>query len=90
MNVYLLARLNTIQVYTVNPLYNGIRYNSEIRYNVNPIFTKISGSCIFLLTALCYSLGKHTFWILESPRRGDSNKYTKRTISKKTVKHIRY
>ena len=48
---------------TVNPLYNGIRYNSKIRYYVNPICTKISGSCIFSLTVLCYSLGKYMFWI---------------------------
>ena len=32
---------------TVNLLYNGIRYNNKIRYNVNPICTKISGTCIF-------------------------------------------
>ena len=30
-------------VYTVNPLYNDIRYNSKIRYNVNSVCTKISG-----------------------------------------------
>ena len=39
---------------TVNPLYNGIRYNSKIRYYANPICTKISGSCIFSLTVLCF------------------------------------
>ena len=47
--------------YTVNPLYNDILYNSKIRYDDNPICTKISGSCIFSVP--CYSLGKHTFWI---------------------------
>ena len=35
--------------YTVNPLYNDIRYNSKIRYNVNSVHTKISRSCIFSL-----------------------------------------
>ena len=48
---------------TVNPLYNGIRYNSKIRYNVNLVCTKISGSCIFSLIFPCYSSGKHTFCI---------------------------
>ena len=75
-------------VNTVNPLYNGIRYNGTIRNNVNPICTKISGSCILPLTVPCYSLRGHTFlgYLLESPRRGDSNKYTKRMIYKRTVK----
>ena len=56
----------------VNTLYNGIRYNSKIHYNVNPICTNISGSCIFSSTVPCYSLGKHTFWIfirIASPSR---------------------
>ena len=34
---------------TVKPLYNDIRYNSKIRYNVNLVCTNISGSCIFSL-----------------------------------------
>ena len=34
---------------TVNPLYNDIRYNTKIRYNVNLVCTKISGSCIFFI-----------------------------------------
>ena len=44
---------------TVNPLYNDIRYNSRIRYNVN-FCTKISGSSFFSLIFPCYSSGKHT------------------------------
>ena len=32
---------------TANPLYNDIRYNIKIRYNISPTCTKISGSCIF-------------------------------------------
>ena len=58
--------------YVVSPLYNDIRYNSKIRYNVNPICTKIRGSCIFSLTVPWYSMGKHTFLIfirIASPRR---------------------
>ena len=47
-----------------NPFYNDTRYNSNIRYSVNLICTKTNGSCIFSLTVLCYSLGKHTIWIL--------------------------
>ena len=46
---------------TVNPLYNGIRYNSKIRNKVNSICIKISGLCTFSLTVQCYSLGKHAF-----------------------------
>ena len=48
---------------TVNPLYNDIRYNSKIRYNVNLVCTKISGSCIFSLIFPCNSSGKHTFCV---------------------------
>ena len=51
----------TDQKSTVNPLYNDTHYNSKIRYNVNSVCTKISGSCIFSLTDPCFSLGKHTF-----------------------------
>ena len=46
---------------TVNPFYNDIRYNSKIRYNVNSVSTKVSGSCSFSLTVPSCSLGKHTF-----------------------------
>ena len=75
----------------MNPLYNDIRYNSKIRYNVNLVCIKISESYIFSLIFPCYSLGKHTFvYLLESPRRGDSNKYTNRMIHKKLFKSIRY
>ena len=59
-------------VKTVNPLYNDIRYNSKIRYNVNLFCTKISGSCIFSLIFSCNSSGQHTFCVLvriASPRR---------------------
>ena len=35
------------QYYTVNPLYNGIRYNSKIRYNVNSVCTKKSADRAF-------------------------------------------
>ena len=39
----------TIRSSTVSPFYNDIRYNSKIRYNVNLVCTKISGSCIFFI-----------------------------------------
>ena len=66
---------------TGNPLYNDIRYNSIIRYNVNPICTKISGSCIFSLKYHVILWENIRFgYLLESPCRGDSNKYTKRMI----------
>ena len=35
-------RSTDLVLYYSGPLYNGIRYNSKIRYNVNPICTKIS------------------------------------------------
>ena len=41
-------RIARVYAITVNPFYNGIRYNRKILYNVNPICIKISGSCIFL------------------------------------------
>ena len=69
-------------LYIVNTLYNDVRYNSNCRYNINLVCTKISGSCIFSLILPFYSSGKHTFYV---PRRGDSNKYIKRTIYKKSV-----
>ena len=48
---------------SVNPLYNDIRYNSKIPYNINSVCTKCNGLCIFSLTVPCYSLGKCTFLI---------------------------
>ena len=47
----------------VNSLYNDIRYNSKIRYNVNLVCSKISGSYMFSLMFPFYSPGKHTFCI---------------------------
>ena len=55
---------------TVNPLYNDIRYNSQIRYNVNLVCTNI-GLRIFTWIFPCYSWGKHTVWVfvrIASPR----------------------
>ena len=66
----------------VNPLYNDIRYNSKIRFNVNLVRTKISGSCIFhSYSHVIFQENKRFVYWLESPRRGDSNKYTKRLFS---------
>ena len=78
---------------TLNPLYNDIRYNNKIRYNVNSVYTKIEGSCIFSITVPYYSLGPLNIrlgYLLESPRRGDSNKYIKRMNYEKMFKRIRY
>ena len=71
----------------MNPLYNDIRYNSKIRYNVNLVCTKISGSCVFFIDIpmLFFRKNIRFVYLLESPRRGDSNKYTKRMIHKKSV-----
>ena len=72
---------------TVHPLYNSIRYNSKIRYNVNLVCTNISGSCIFFIDIpMLFFRKTYVFvYLLESPQRGDSNTYTKRMIHKKTV-----
>ena len=75
--------------YTVNPLYNDIRYGSKIRYNVNLVCTKISGSCMFSLIFPCYSPGKHTFYVfvrIASPRR--FYQYTKRMIHDKICSKV--
>ena len=67
----------------MNTLYNDIRYNSKIAYNVNSVCIKISGSCISSLKSPYYSSGNICLvYLLESPRRGDSNKYIKRMIHK--------
>ena len=73
---------------TGNPLYNGIRYNSKIRYNVNLVCTKKSADRVFfhrythviLQENICF------VYLLGSPRRGDSNKYTERMSHKKCSK----
>ena len=44
-------------VHTENSLYNGIRYNSKIRYNVNPICTK-SAECVFFIDSPVLFYGK--------------------------------
>ena len=79
-------------LYTMSPLYSDIRYNRKNRYNVNPIGTKINGSCIFFQKQSHVILWENIsfVYLLESPRRGDSNKYTKRMIYKRTIKNIRY
>ena len=64
--------LHSWQYGTVNPVYNDIRYNSKICYNVSSVCTKSADHVFFSLTVLCYSLGKHTFLIfvrIASPRR---------------------
>ena len=55
--------LCSLYISTVSPLYNDIRYNSKIRYNVNLVCTKISRSFIFSLMFPFYSSGQHTFCI---------------------------
>ena len=70
---------------TVNPLYNDIRYNSKIRYNVNSVRKSADHvffhwqSHVILEENVCF------LYLQESPRRGDSSKYTKRMIHKETV-----
>ena len=62
---------------TVNPLYNNIRYNNKIHYNVNLVCTKIRGSCIFFVVVPMLVLGKTYILcvLLELPRRGDSRRF---------------
>ena len=69
-------------------LYKDICYNSKIRYNVYLVCIKIfifhwRSNVILWENIRCK-------YFLESPRRGDSNKYTKRMIYKKNFKIIRY
>ena len=40
-------KITFVLKYTVNPLYNDIRYNSKNRYNGDSICTNTSGSSIF-------------------------------------------
>ena len=49
---------------TVNPLYNDILYNSKNRQTAIRSTQKSADRVFFSLTVPCYSLGKHTFWIL--------------------------
>ena len=72
----------------MNPLYNGIRYNSKIHYNVILICTKNHWIEYFFIDNPMLLFGKtYTFgYLLELPHRGDSNKYTKRMIYKRTIK----
>ena len=72
---------------TVNPLYNGICYNRKIRYNVNLVSTKTADRVFFHSNSHFILQENIRFvYLLESPRRGDSNKYTKRMIYKKKKK----
>ena len=72
------------QLHTVNPLYNDIRYNSKFHNNVNLVCTKFSGSCTFSIDIPILFFRKICFvYLLESPRRGDSNKYSNGMIYKK-------
>ena len=88
---YIMSLTCMPQITTVNPFYNGIRYNSIIRYNVSLVCTKISGSLFFIDSPVIFTEIIRYRYLLESPRRGDSNKYTKRMIYKrKTKKKIRY
>lgn len=52
------------ELWTVNPLYNNITYNSKILFKVNLTCTKPVDHGSFLVIFLCYSLGKHMLWIL--------------------------
>ena len=45
------VRIIFIKRDTLNPLYNDIRYNSKIRYNVNLVRTKIS-RCVFFFIVI--------------------------------------
>ena len=55
-------------VHTVTPLYNGIRYNSKIRYNVNPIGTKNHWIVYFFINSPILWENIRFGYLLESPR----------------------
>ena len=72
----------------MNPLYNDIRYNSKIRYNVNPIRSAHKSADRVLFHCHSHNILWENIrfgYLLESPRRGDSKKYTKGMIYKRTV-----
>ena len=75
----------------VNPLYNDIRYNSIICYNVNSVCTQISGSCIFSLIVPCYFLGKYTFFDICKDRLAEATLTKTQNVRLiKTVQRIQY
>ena len=61
--------------------------NKGIRYNGNLVCTKISGPCNFSLIHVSHVILQENFflYLLELPRQGDSNKYTKRMSHKETI-----
>ena len=66
--VYQRLIITQYEVITVSPLYNNIRYNSKIRYNINLVCIKISGSCIFsLISHFILQENIHFVHLLESP-----------------------
>ena len=71
---------------TLAPQYSKPSY--AYGYNVNLVCTKISRSRISLFFFLLENI--RFGYLLESPRRGDSNKYTKHMIYKKIFQSIRY
>ena len=72
---------------TVNPLYNSIRYN-KIHYNVNLVCTKSADRVFFINPHFILPENICFVYLLESPRRGDSNKYTKRMIYKRKCSKV--
>ena len=76
---------------TVNPLYNDIRYYSKIRLTSVRSAQK-SADHVFLhwYSHVILQENIRFVYLLESPWRGDSNKYTKRMIHKKLFESIRY
>ena len=71
-------------IYTVNHIYNDIRYNSKIRYNVNLVCSV--DRVFFIDIPMLFFQKTYVFvYLFEWPSRGDSNKFTKRIIHKETV-----
>ena len=65
--------------HTVNPLYTDTRYNDKIRYNENLNVTKPSLKKRRLMRNYAKKSSSNIYfgYLLESPQRGDSNKYPK-------------
>ena len=64
--------------YVVNPLYTDIRYDDKTRYNDSLNETELAEDELLEILKIIVFNTPRSIWcryLLESPRRGDSNKY---------------
>ena len=81
----------TYIVGTVNPHYTDTRYNDKILYTDNLTSTETLSQELTVNQKLCWNIiiqyfKQHMFgYLLESPHRGDSNKYPKHTFYEEII-----